>query len=99
MIERAAGRPFEIHTVPLNKKKPLWFRVSTDGTRLMISPAKDNAPSSALKMPRTITFEEFAKIVPYYQLRLNGHAVSQEVIRKTVNSVYIYGLIAEALKN
>lgn len=99
IIERAQSQSLEIHTVPQNKRAPLWFRVSTDGTALIISQAKDNVPSSTLKMPRTITFEEFERIFPYYHLRLNGNSVSQEVMRKSVNSVYIYGLIADALTN
>ncbi|MGO4371587.1 hypothetical protein AB4Z21_12465 [Paenibacillus sp. MCAF20] len=99
IIERANNQPFEIHTVPQNKRAPLWFRVSTDGTTLIISQAKDNVPSSTLKMPRTITFKEFERIYPYYHLRLKGASVSQEVMSKSVNSVYIYGLIADVLSN
>jgi len=56
----------------------------------------DNVPSTTLKMPRTITYEEFNRIYPYYDLRLKGEAVSQEALRKSVNTVYIYGLIADA---
>jgi hypothetical protein len=99
IIERANSQPFEIHTVPQNKRAPLWFRVSTDGITITISQAKDNVPSSTLKMPRTITFEEFERIFPYYHLRLRGNSVSQEAVRKSVNTVYIYGLIADTLTN
>ncbi|TMV49572.1 hypothetical protein FE783_13815 [Paenibacillus mesophilus] len=99
IIERAKIQEFEIHTVPQNKRAPLWFRISTDGNIVIISQAKDNAPSSTLKMPRTISFDEFDRIYPYYQLRLNGSSVSQEAVRKSVNTVYIYGLIADALSS
>ncbi len=99
IIERAKSQSFEIHTVPQNKKTPIWFRVSTDGTTLIISQAKDNVPSCTLKMPRTITFKEYERIYPYYHLRLKGTSVSQEVTSKSVNSVYIYGLIADVLTN
>lgn len=99
IIERAQSQSFEVHTVPQNKKTPLWFRVSTDGNKLIISEAKDNGPSSTLKMSRTITFKEFERIYPYYHVRLKGTSVSQEVMSKSVNSVYIYGLIADALSN
>lgn len=99
IIEHTQSHSFEIHTVPQSKKTPLWFRVSTDGTKLIISEAKDNGPSSTLKMSRTITFKEFERIYPYYHERLKGTSVSQEVTSKSVNSVYIYGLIADALTN
>lgn len=99
IIERAQSQSFEVHTVPQNKKTPLWFRVSTDGNKLIISEAKDNEPSSTLKMSRTITFKEFERIYPYYYVRLKGTSVSQEVMSKSVNSVYIYGLIADELTN
>lgn len=99
IIERAQSQSFEIHTVPQNKRAPLWFRVSTDGNTLIISQAKDNVPSSTLKMPRTITLKEFERIYPYYHLRLKGASVSHEVMSKSVNSVYIYGLIEDVLSN
>lgn len=99
IIERASSQPFEIHTVPQNKRAPLWFQVSTDGTTLIISQAKDNVPSSTLKMPRTITFKEFERIFPYYYLRLQGTSVSQEAVSKSVNTVYIYGLIANDISS
>ncbi|MUT65658.1 hypothetical protein [Paenibacillus sp. NEAU-GSW1] len=97
IIERAKSQDFEIHTVPQNKREPLWFRITSDGNTVKISQAKDNMPSSALKMPRTITFQEFDRVYPYYDLRLKGTSISQEVGRKSVNTVYIYGLIADAL--
>ncbi|NEN84708.1 hypothetical protein [Paenibacillus elgii] len=99
IIERAKIQAFEINTVPQNKRAPLWFRISTDGNTIIISQAKDNVPSSTLKMPRTISFKEFDRIFPYYQLRLNGASVSQDAVRKSANTVYIYGLIADALSN
>mgnify|MGYP000035348039 CR=1 FL=1 len=99
IIERASSQAYEIHTVPQNKRTPLWFRVSTNGSAVIISQALDNVPSSTLKMPRTITFEEFERIFPYYHLRLKGASISQEAVRKSVNTVYIYGLIADVLTN
>lgn len=97
IIERAKNEAFEIHTVPQNKREPLWYRISSDGNAVIISPARDNGPSSTLKMPRAITYEEFDRIYPYYELRLKGASVSQEAVSKSVNTVYIYGLIADAL--
>ncbi|KIL37214.1 hypothetical protein SD71_00285 [Cohnella kolymensis] len=96
IIERARASEFEIPTAPRVRKTPLWFRVSSKGNALFISQAKDNAPSSSLKMPRRITYDEFERIYHYYDLRLKGAAVSQEVLAKSVNTVYIYGLIADA---
>lgn len=97
IIERARALEFEISTVPLSRRTPLWFRVSSKGSALFISQAKDNTPSSTLKMPRRITYEEFERVYPYYELRRKGAAVSQDVVAKSVNTVYIYGLIADAL--
>jgi len=99
IVERANSQPFEIHTVPQNKRTPLWFQVSTNGTILIINQAQHNIPSSTLKISRTITFEEFERIYPYYYLRSKGASVSKEVMNKSVNSVYIYGLIADVLSN
>jgi hypothetical protein len=97
IIERATIQAFEIHTVPQSNRKPLWFRISSDGSSLFVSQAKDHTPSSTLKMPRTITFQEFNRIFPYYELRLQGTSVSKEAGQKSVNTVYIYGLIADVL--
>lgn len=99
ILERANYQEFEIHTVPLNKKEPLWFQISTDGNSIIISQAKDHRPSSTLKMPRTISFDEFDRIYPYYELRPKGVSVSQEAVSKSVNTVYIYGLIAYVLSS
>jgi hypothetical protein len=96
IIERAKNQAFEIHTVPQNKREPLWYRISSDGNAVIISQALDNRPSSTLKMPRAITYEEFDRIYPYYELRLKGVAVSHKAVSKSVNTVYIYGLIADA---
>jgi hypothetical protein len=97
IIERAQIQAFEIHTVPLNKREPLWFRVNSDGNVVIISQSRDNVPSSSLKVSRIISYQEFDRIYPYYDLRRKGDAISQEVGRKSVNTVYIYGLIADAL--
>ncbi|ETT45411.1 hypothetical protein BSK66_10175 [Paenibacillus odorifer] len=97
IIERAQNQAFEIHTVPQNKREPLWFRVSSDGNHLIISQAGDHVPSSTLKVPRIISFQEFDKIYPYYDLRRKGESISQEVGRKSMNTAYIYGLIADVL--
>jgi hypothetical protein len=66
---------------------------------MLIHQAEDLMPSSTLKMPRTIKFEEFDCIYNYYDLRLKGAAISQEALGKSVNTVYIYGLIADARSN
>lgn len=99
IIERAKTNSFEVHTVPLNKKTPLWFQISTDGNSIIVNPARDNEPSSTFKMPRIIKLREFKRIFPYYDLRLKGTSVSQETANQSVNTVYIYGLIADALSN
>jgi hypothetical protein len=97
IIERARSEAYEIHTVPQSNRQPLWCRISSDGGTLIICKAKDNVPSSRLKIPRAITFEEFDRIFPYYEMRLKGASVSKEAGQKSVNTVYIYGLIADAL--
>lgn len=99
IIGQAELQDFEIHTVPQSRKTPVWFRVSTDGRTVFINQARENTPSSSLKLPRVITFDEFDRIFPYYELRLNGTSISQEATSKSVNTVYIYGLIANAICN
>lgn len=51
ILERATIE-FEIPTVPIVRRTPLWFRVSLDGNVLLIYQAQNNAPSSKLKIPR-----------------------------------------------
>jgi hypothetical protein len=99
IVDRTKITEFEIPTVPIVKRTPLWFRVSSHGNALLIHPAEDHTPSSTLKMPRRIKFEEFDRIYKYYDLRLKGAAISQEALSKSVNTVYIYGLIADARSN
>ncbi|WP_419885744.1 hypothetical protein [Paenibacillus sp. B-A-8] len=62
---------------------------------MIISQAMDKKASSKLKMARTISYEEFDRIYSHYELRL-GASLSHEALSKSVNTVYIYSLIADA---
>jgi hypothetical protein len=97
IVERTTQSDLEIPTVPLVRRAPLWFRIRSNANAVYINQARENTPSSTLKMPRTITYQEFERIYPYYEQRLKGTAVSQEAASKSVNTVYIYAMIAYAI--
>lgn len=94
IIDQLDENPQEYHTVPLRKTViPVWFTATTDGSKISISIAKTNRPSSNLKIDRYLTWNIFKKVYPIYLRREKGEKVSQEVISITVNSVYYYALI------
>jgi len=86
-------KPIELPTTPTTNVKPKWFSVHSESDKLIISSAQGKKPACKIGQVRTISFEDFAEIYPYYSLRLAGHSVSAEVTQKTRNQVYIYSAI------
>lgn len=96
---KASLSEFEIHTVPQNKSVPLWFVVGKKDKHLVIKKAKRHSPSVKISMDRIITFKDFEYVYRFYERGLKGDTSSrQEAAKKSQNTAYIYGLIAEANK-
>lgn len=99
IIQSIGMSEIEIHTIPKTNKQPVWFSVTTDGTRIFVNNAKYNAPSSKISMTRTLNFKDFAKVYPLYVRREQGECVSQEVTKTTANQVYHFAIIKHLAKN
>ena len=99
IIQSIEEAEIELHTVPKTNKQPLWFAITTDGTKIFVNNAKHNAPSSKLSMTRTLSFKDFAKVYPLYVRREKGECVSEEVTKTTANQVYHFAVIKHLAKN
>ena len=72
----------------------LWFKASSNDSRLYIDRAVENAPSSKLTMQRSISKEDFLLVYSYYDRWVNGEVgVRHEVSRKSRNTAYIFALL------
>lgn len=95
MIARLNDSPEEIATVPRNSREPLWFCASIENGNLYIYNAAHHRPSTSLTKKRRITKSDFEKVYSYYFRLANGESnLVKEVAAISMNSAYIYALIA-----
>lgn len=87
--------PRDVHTVPTDKRKPLWFHVSVKNDYLIVNKAKDKQPSSQIKQERKLEQKEFAPMLDLYFKRQEGISVSSKATEITYHQVYWYGIFAE----
>lgn len=80
-------------TTPMSRKESVWFSASTDGVYVFIDNAVGHLHSCNIKSTRTLTKNEFTRIIPIYYRRKNGERISQEATIATRNQVYFYSLI------
>lgn len=100
LIARLQEAPVEIKTVPGNKREPLWFYVGTKNRNLYVYNARNHKPSVQMSQPRRISKDEFLTVYPYYQRWAKGEGhVRQEARSYSMNTAYIFGLIAHFEKN
>lgn len=93
MNELASGS-IELHTVPSNRRTPLWFVASRDNDTVMISKAEKHNPSVKVSAQRMIRKKEFLTVASYYERWNAGERdLRQEVRLLSRNTAYIFGLI------
>ena len=79
----------ELQTTP-----GLWFRASSDNSKLYVDRADRNRPSSKLSMQRPISKDDFLFAYSYYARWANGETgVRHEASKKSRNTAYIFALI------
>ena len=93
IVKRVSNHSEEFHTVPKNRRTPVWFLASGDGKYIYISEAKMNRPSSKISAVRKLTWSDFEKIYPLYFRREQGEVISAEATAITRNQVYYYSVI------
>jgi len=72
----------------------LWFKASSNGSRLCVDRAVENAPFSKLTMKRSISKKDCLLVYSYYDRWVNGEVgVRHEVSRKSRNTAYIFALL------
>lgn len=85
--------PRDVHTCPMNKKKPLWFHVMVKGETVYVGPASTHTPSSSITAWRSLNMKECDKMIDFYHRRMRGEFVSVEAKAVTRNQVYWYGIL------
>ena len=93
-----AKKNIDIHTIPLNNKKPLWFSLYYENDTVYVDSAKNNSPKSAIKSPMPLNKNEFDAMLDIYNRRLKGEKVSKEATKTTRMQVYWYGIFEELKK-
>jgi len=83
----------DVPTCPITSTEPKWFFVHTKGNCIVVESSKNKMTYSKITKPRSISYDNFSKVFPYYYKRRNGDQVSKFVKSITNNQVYIYGLI------
>jgi len=96
IIAQLSDSSEEIATVPRNSREPLWFSASIENGNLYINNATNHRPSTSLSIKRKISKSDFEKVYPYYFRLADGETnLVKEVAAISMNSAYIYALIAK----
>lgn len=95
IVAEYANNPRDVITVPITKKKGIWFYVHTKNGSVYISRAKYHSDSSKIGWPIKLQSEKFEAMFRIYLLRKNGVPVSQEATATTRQQVYWYGIFAD----
>ncbi|WP_391117481.1 hypothetical protein [Psychrobacillus sp. L3] len=92
LMEEANEQPIQ-----LKIKTGLNFNLISDDEFLIVKNS-ELAPSTKLKMQRKIQKENFIKVYPYFERKKsNEFGLSKEMLKNTVNSVYIFAAIEYSL--
>ena len=86
--------PAEVATVTKNKKSPIWFTAYTENGEVHVQSAITNKPSAKIAGFRKLSRDEFIRVYPYYRLWAKGECQRQEIRNISVNTSYIFALIA-----
>ena len=95
ILNEFSKNPRDVHTVPTQKREPVWFHVFCRNTNLYIESAHEKIPASEIAGVRMINKDEYGDMLKLYHRRCNGEKVSQEAQDRTMNQVYWYGIFAE----
>ena len=99
IINELSDEQVEIHTVPSNRKTPLWFVAKCNDNIIIIDKANINKPSCKLSGRRKISFKDFEIVNSYYDRWKSGETgIRHEVSRKSRNTAYIFALINKYCK-
>jgi hypothetical protein len=96
IINYLRKKPKDLQTIPINGSGT-WFHaeISWDNVNIRVSNARNSHPrekTATLTVPRLLDKDEFSRVYPFYIRRENGEKVSQEVLKVSRNTVYIYSI-------
>lgn len=95
IVKEFTKNPRDVHTVPMNNKKPRWFFVYTENGKIYIDEARNHVPSSSLKQRLVLHKDELEIMKELYKRRKLGEKVSKLAIDNSRMSVYWYGIFAD----
>ena len=93
LLNEFSRNPRDVHTVPLQNRKPLWYYVFVRNDRLYIEPAHIQTPKSSVKR-RQLQEKECSHILNLYHRRLRGEQVSSDAQACTYSQVYWFGIFS-----
>ena len=94
ILKEFRENPRDVHTVPMNKRKPMWFYVFVKDGCVFIEQAHCTSPACKVKK-RKLNENECEEMSRIYHKRQNGECVSKEAQCRTFSQVYWYGIFNE----